>query len=238
MRPKLDELFENNRAWAQATEMREPGFFTRLAKQQNPRYMWIGCADSRVPANEITGLDPGEVFVHRNVANVVVHSDLNALSTIQFAVEHLKVEHIMVVGHYGCAGVRAAMRGIRIGLADNWLRHVQDVRLRHRKRLDHLPDAEQEDILCEMNVIEQVGNVALSTVMQDAWARGQQVAVHGWVYGLSDGLLKNLNVTMSRPDEVVAVFGEAIKRYPRAAIEMPADDSLDGADTRFGPGTL
>jgi carbonic anhydrase len=213
----IDVLFEHNRRWARETESREPGFFTRLAKQQNPKYMWIGCADSRVPANQITGLDPGEVFVHRNVANVVVHSDLNALSTIQFAVEHLKVEHIMVVGHYGCAGVRAAMRGARVGLADNWLRHVQDVRLRHRKRLDHLPEAEQEDILCEMNVIEQVGNVALSTVIQDAWARGQNVAVHGWVYGLRDGLLKDLDVTMARPETVVAVFGAALKRYPRVA---------------------
>jgi carbonic anhydrase len=179
--------------------------------------MWIGCADSRVPANEIIGLDPGEVFVHRNVANVVVHSDLNALSTIQFAVEHLKVEHIIVVGHYGCAGVRAALSGLRVGLADNWLRHVHDVRLRHRGRLDHLPLAERENILCEMNVIEQVGNVALSTVVQDAWARGQKVAVHGWVYGLSDGLLKDLGVTMDHPDRVVPAFTAAIKRYPRVA---------------------
>jgi carbonic anhydrase len=217
MSDELDTLLESNRAWAAATERREPGFFTRLARQQTPKYMWIGCADSRVPANEITGLDPGEVFVHRNVANVVVHSDLNALSTIQFAVEHLKVEHIIVVGHYGCAGVRAALRGTRVGLADNWLRHVQDVRLRHRKRLEHLPEAEQEDILCEMNVIEQVGNVALSTVLQDAWARGQSVAVHGWVYGLRDGLLKNLEVTMDRPETIVAVFGAALKRYPRVA---------------------
>jgi carbonic anhydrase len=217
MSTELDGLFDRNRRWAASTEAREPGFFTRLAQQQNPKYMWIGCADSRVPANEITGLDPGEVFVHRNVANVVVPSDLNALSTIQFAVEHLKVEHIIVVGHYGCAGVRAALRGIRVGLADNWLRHVQDVRLRHRKRLDHLPQAEQEDILCEMNVIEQVGNVALSTVLQDAWARGQKVAVHGWVYGLRDGLLKNLEVTMDRPETVVQVFGAALKRYPRVA---------------------
>ncbi len=215
MSDTLANLFDNNRLWAQRTKAREPDFFTRLAKQQNPRYMWIGCADSRVPANEITGLDPGEVFVHRNVANVVVHSDLNALSTLQFAVEHLRVEHIMVVGHYGCAGVRAALRGIRVGLADNWLRHVQDVRLRHRKRLMHLPDGEQEDILCEMNVIEQVGNVALSTVLQDAWARGQKVAVHGWVYGLSDGLLKDLGVTMDRPESVIPVFGTALKRYPR-----------------------
>ena len=215
MSPDLPELFANNRRWAAATEAREPGFFTRLAQQQSPRYMWIGCADSRVPANEITGLDPGEVFVHRNVANVVVHSDLNALSTIQFAVEHLKVAHSMVVGHHGCAGVRAALNGTRVGLADNWLRHVQDVRLRHRKRIEHLPVAEQEDILCEMNVIEQVGNVAMSTVLQDAWARGQAVAVHGWVYGLRDGLLKDLGVTMDRPDTVVSVFGAALKRYPR-----------------------
>ncbi len=215
MSTALNHLFDSNRLWAERTEASEPGFFSRLAKQQNPRYMWIGCADSRVPANEITGLDPGEVFVHRNVANLVVHSDLNALSTLQFAVEHLRVEHIMVVGHYGCAGVRAALRGTRIGLADNWLRHVQDVRLRHRGRLLHLPEAEQEDILCEMNVIEQVGNVALSTVLQDAWARGQQVAVHGWVYGLRDGLLKDLGVTMDRPDNIIEVFSTAIKRYPR-----------------------
>lgn len=227
MSDELDDLLANNRRWAAATKAREPGFFTRLAKQQNPKYMWIGCADSRVPANEITGLDPGEVFVHRNVANVVVHSDLNALSTIQFAVEHLKVEHIMVVGHYGCAGVRAALRGTRIGLADNWLRHVQDVRLRHRKRLEHLPEAEQENILCEMNVIEQVGNVALSTVLQDAWARGQKVAIHGWVYGLADGLLKNLDCTMDRAETVVEVFGNAIKRYPRVV------DPADTSDTEF-----
>jgi carbonic anhydrase len=212
----LRHLLDHNRAWAANMERERPGFFTKLSQQQHPRYMWIGCADSRVPANQITGLDPGEVFVHRNVANVVVHSDLNALSTIQFAVEHLKVRHIIVVGHYGCAGVRAAMRGIRVGLADNWLRHVADVRLRHRKRLHHLPPAEQEDVLCEMNVIEQVGNVALSTVLQDAWARGQKVAVHGWVYGLKDGLAKDLGVTMDRAETVVEVFGAAIKRYPRS----------------------
>jgi carbonic anhydrase len=223
--PDLTTLLDSNRRWAAATEQREPGFFTRLAQQQNPRYMWIGCADSRVPANEITGLDPGEVFVHRNVANVVVPSDLNALSTIQFAVEHLKVEHIIVVGHYGCAGVRAALRGTRVGLADNWLRHVHGVKLRHRKRLEHLPLAEQEDALCEMNVIEQVGNVALSTVLQDAWARGQKVAVHGWVYGLSDGLLKDLGVTMDRPETVVDVFGAALKRYPRVEARNEASDT-------------
>lgn len=209
-------LLSNNRAWASAIEERDPGFFTRLAQQQNPRYMWIGCADSRVPASEISGLDPGEVFVHRNVANIVVPSDLNALSTIQFAVEHLRVEHIFVVGHYGCAGVRAAARGLRVGLADNWLRHVHDVRMRHRGRLDHLPPERMEDTLCEMNVIEQVGNVAQSTIVQDAWARGQSLSVHGWIYGLSDGLLKDLQCTMDRPETVVQVFAAAIKRYPRA----------------------
>jgi carbonic anhydrase len=192
-----------------------PGFFQKLAQQQSPKYLWIGCSDSRVPANEIVGLDPGEVFVHRNVANVVVPSDLNALSVIQFAVEHLRVEHIMVVGHYGCGGVIAAARGTRIGLVDNWLRHVQDVRLRHRQRLNHLPQAELEDALCEMNVLEQVGNVALSNVMQDAWARGQKIQVHGLIYGLSDGLLKDLHVSMSHSAEVVDVFRNAFKRYPR-----------------------
>ena len=213
----LQHLLDHNRAWAAQMESERPGFFTSLKAQQKPRYMWIGCSDSRVPANQITGLEPGEVFVHRNVANVVVHSDLNALSTIQFAVEHLKVAHIMVVGHYGCAGVRAALQGARIGLADNWLRHIQDVRLRHRRRIDHLPHEEQENILCEMNVIEQVGNVALSTVMQDAWARGQKLSVHGWVYGLGDGLLKDLGVTMDRPENVVPTFGAALKRYPRGS---------------------
>ena len=212
----LQHLFDNNRAWSKAVEEKHPGFFDELQHQQTPKYLWIGCSDSRVPANEITGLAPGEVFVHRNVANVVVHSDLNALSVIQYAVDHLKVEHIMVVGHYGCGGVLAALRGTRIGLADNWLRHVHDVKLRHRQRLTHLCTADQENTLCEMNVIEQVGNVALSNVLQDAWARGQSVSVHGWVYGLGDGLVKDLDVTMSKPDEVVSVFSNAIKRYPRA----------------------
>ena len=224
MTPELTELFDRNRAWAESVERRDPGFFARLAQQQRPKYMWIGCADSRVPANEIIGLDPGEVFVHRNVANVVVHSDLNALSTIQFAVEHLKVEHIVVVGHYGCAGVRAVLEGQRVGLADNWLRHVQDVRLRHRKRLEGLAQPQQADILCEMNVIEQVGNVALSTVVQDAWARGQKVAVHGWVYGLSDGRLKDLHTTMDRADNVVDVFAAAFKRYPRLGSAFELED--------------
>jgi len=215
MSASLQHLFDNNRAWAARREQERPGFFNQLAQQQSPKYLWIGCSDRRVPANEITGLDPGEVFVHRNVANVVVHSDLNALSVIQFAVEHLRIEHIMVVGHYGCGGVLAATRGTRIGLADNWLRHVQDVRLRHRQRLNHLPQAELESVMCEMNVIEQVGNVALSNVMQDAWGRGQKISVHGWIYGLNDGLVKDLGVTMSGPHEVVDVFRSAFKRYPR-----------------------
>lgn len=215
MSKDIDQLLAANRSWAGSIERREPGFFTRLAQQQNPKYMWIGCADSRVPANQITGLEPGEVFVHRNIANVVVPSDLNALSTIQFAVEHLRVEHIAVVGHYGCAGVRAAMRGLRVGLSDNWLRHVHNVRLRHRKRLDHLPPEQQEEVLCEMNVIAQVGNVALSTVLQDAWMRGQRIAVHGWIYGLQDGLLKDLEVTIDRPETAVDRVAEAFRRYPR-----------------------
>jgi carbonic anhydrase len=211
----LNALFDNNRSWAQRMTLERPGFFQKLAQQQSPKYLWIGCSDSRVPANEIIGLDPGEVFVHRNVANVVVHSDLNALSVIQYAVDALKVEHIMVVGHYGCGGVLAAARGTRIGLADNWLRHVSDVHLRHRQRLNHLPQVEMEAVLCEMNVIEQVGNVAMSNVMQDDWSRGQKISVHGWVYGLNDGLVKDLNVTMSHSDEVVNVFRAAFKRYPR-----------------------
>ena len=216
MTSSLQHLLDHNRAWAANMERERPGFFTSLMAQQKPRYMWIGCSDSRVPANQITGLEPGEVFVHRNVANIVVHSDLNALSTIQFAVEHLAVEHIMVVGHYGCAGVRAALQGARIGLADNWLRHIQDVRLRHRKRIEHLPPGQQEDVLCEMNVVEQVGNVALSTVLQDAWARGQKITVHGWVYGLGDGLLKDLQVSVDNARDVVDVFRAALKRYPHA----------------------
>jgi len=172
--------------------------------------MWIGCSDSRVPANEITGLDPGEVFVHRNVANVVVHSDLNALSTIQFAVERIEVEHVMVVGHYGCSGVQAALEGARIGLADNWLRHIQDVRDRHRDVMDVLPEHGRAAALCELNVIEQVMNVAQSTVLQDAWARGQNVTLHGWVYGLSDGLLHDLHMTVTGDSDLDALYREAV----------------------------
>lgn len=216
--PSIGHLLDRNRAWATRISAEHPGFFQGLAAQQAPRYLWIGCADSRVPANEILGLLPGDVFVHRNVANVVVHSDLNALSVIQFAIDMLKVQHIMVVGHYGCGGVRAALNGTRVGLVDNWLRHVSDVRLRHRKRLDHLDAQAQEDALVEVNVIEQVGHVATSTVLQDAWARGQKVAVHGLVYGLADGLLKDLGVSMNRAETVVETFRNALKRYPRASV--------------------
>ena len=207
---ELNNLFANNRAWAADIVHKRPGFFTNLANQQRPKYMWIGCSDSRVPANEITGLDPGEVFVHRNVANVVVHSDLNALSTIQFAVERIKVEHVMVVGHYGCSGVQAALEGARIGLADNWLRHIQDVRDRHRDVMEAMPDHGRAAALCELNVIEQVVNVAQSTVLQDAWARGQNVTLHGWVYGLSDGLLHDLHMTITGESDLDALYREAV----------------------------
>ena len=192
-------------------ERERPGFFTNLKSQQKPKYMWIGCSDSRVPANQITGLEPGEVFVHRNVANVVVHSDLNALSTIQFAVEMLKVEHVMVVGHYGCGGVQAALENVRIGLADNWIRHIQDVRDRHRQLLNSLPESKRLDALVELNAIEQVVNVCQSTVLQDAWGRGQQVSVHGWVYGVHDGLLQDLHITVSGLDGLESLYLAAIE---------------------------
>ena len=218
MTTSLQHLLDNNRQWSARMVRDDPALLSRLANQQNPKYLWIGCSDSRVPANQITGLDPGEVFVHRNVANVVVRSDLNALSVIQYAVDALKVEHIMVVGHYGCGGVLATLRGMRVGLADNWLRHVHDVKVRHRRRLDHLTVPEQEDALCEMNVIEQVGNVALTNVVQDAWTRGQKLSVHGWCYGLKDGLAKDLGVSMSGSHEVVDVFRSAFKRYPRGGL--------------------
>ena len=207
---ELNNLFANNRAWAADIVRKRPGFFTNLANQQRPKYMWIGCSDSRVPANEITGLDPGEVFVHRNVANVVVHSDLNALSTIQFAVERIKVEHVMVVGHYGCSGVQAALEGARIGLADNWLRHIQDVRDRHRDVMDVMPEHGRAAALCELNVIEQVVNVAQRTVLQDAWARGQNVTLHGWVYGLNDGLLHDLHMTVTGESDLDALYRKAV----------------------------
>ena len=210
MSKTLDDLFAHNRAWAAQMERERPGFFSSLKSQQKPKYMWIGCSDSRVPANQITGLEPGEVFVHRNVANVVVHSDLNALSTVQFAVERLKVEHVMVVGHYGCSGVQAALEGARIGLADNWLRHIMDVRDRHRELLDALPEAVRHDALVELNAIEQVVNVAQSTVLMDAWARGQSVTLHGWVYGVHDGLLKDLQITVDSQEVLEPLYRQAV----------------------------
>jgi carbonic anhydrase len=208
----IQDLFSYNRAWAAEMEATRPGFFTGLVKQQTPKFMWIGCSDSRVPANQISGLEPGEVFVHRNVANIVVHSDLNALSAIQFAVERLKVEDIMVVGHYGCSGVQAALEAARIGLADNWIRHIQDVRHRHRQMLDSLPEAVRANALCDLNVIEQVVNVSVSTVLVDAWARGQKVAVHGWSFGVHDGLLQDLQMSVSSPELMDAQYTKAIDR--------------------------
>jgi carbonic anhydrase len=211
MTTSIQDLFTHNRNWAEQMERERPGFFTSLIKQQKPKYMWIGCSDSRVPANQITGLEPGEVFVHRNVANIVVHSDLNALSAIQFAVEMLKVEHIMVVGHYGCGGVQAALAGARIGLADNWIRHIQDVRDRHRDLLESLPESSRLDALCDLNVIEQVVNVCVSTVMVDAWAKGQNVSIHGWAFGVHDGLLQDLKMTVTSTDAIEPLYRSAIE---------------------------
>jgi len=207
----LPRLFENNRAWAEEVRRNDPDFFERLRHQQAPAYLWIGCSDSRVPANQIVGLMPGEMFVHRNVANVFVHSDLNALSALHFAVEVLKVSHVVVCGHYGCGGVLAALRGERHGLVDNWLRHVADVRDKHRPRLDGLAGPEAHARLCELNVVEQVWNVANTTVVRDAWARGQALALHGWIYGLADGLLHDLGVTAAGEAEVAAAFAGAVE---------------------------
>ena len=208
--PAIQKLFTHNRAWAAQMERERPGFFTNLKTQQTPKYMWIGCSDSRVPANQITGLEPGEVFVHRNVANVVVPTDLNCLSTVQFAVDQLKVEHLMVVGHYGCGGVNAALNDIRVGLVDNWLRHIKDVRDRHHVILDATAAAAKLDVLCELNVIEQVMNVAHTTVVQDAWARGQKISLHGWVYGLKDGLLQDLHITLDGAKGMPSLYRAAI----------------------------
>ena len=206
----LKSLFENNRAWAEKITAEDPGFFDKLSHLQTPEYLWIGCSDSRVPANQITGLAPGEVFVHRNVANVVVHTDLNCLSVMQFAVDVLRVKHIIVCGHYGCGGVRAALTGERLGLIDNWLRHIQDVRDKHAALLAPLGGEAAANRLCELNVIEQVVNVARTTILRDAWQRGQQVAVHGWIYGLSDGQLRDLGVSIDALDAIDAAHAAAL----------------------------
>ena len=210
MSKDLTELFDSNIRWSTAVEKREPGFFTKLLQQQTPQYLWIGCADSRVPANELVGLLPGELFVHRNVANLVVHSDLNTLSVIQYAVEVLKVQHIIVVGHSNCGGVRAAMTNVRAGLVDNWLRHVQDVRDAHEGFLSSLHASLQVDALVELNVLDQSRNVCRTTVAHDAWSRGQQLVVHGWVYGLHNGLLQDLTMTVDSSEAVAAAYDSAL----------------------------
>jgi len=222
MSDDLKDLFDNNRRWAGETESREPGFFSRLLGQQAPQYLWIGCADSRVPANELVGLLPGELFVHRNVANVVVHSDLNCLSVMQFAVDALRVRHIIVVGHSGCGGVRAALQDLRVGLVDNWLRHVQDVRNKHHAWLETVPQARRVDALCELNVLEQAVNACQTTVVRDAWARGQSVSVHGWVYGLHNGLLEDLRIDVGRADDVPAAYEHALAAV-KARFEAPEE---------------
>ncbi|HTF86857.1 MAG TPA: carbonate dehydratase [Planctomycetota bacterium] len=201
----LPKLFENNREWCRRILEQDPGFFESLSLQQSPQYLWIGCSDSRVPANQVVGLPPGEIFVHRNVANVIVHADLNCLSVMQYAVDVLRVRHVIVCGHYGCGGVLAALRNQKVGLCDNWLRHVQDVRNKFQARLDAAGDeAAQFRLLCELNVLEQVVNACQTTIVQDAWARGQPLHVHGWIYGIEDGLLRDLGLCVSSPSEVGA----------------------------------
>lgn len=209
--PDYALLFSNNQRWVDRTNSSKPGFFQSLAQQQAPKYFWVGCSDSRVPANEVIDLAPGEVFVHRNVANVVPHSDLNALSTLQFAVDVLRVEHILVVGHYGCGGIKAVLDNTRVGLADNWLGHVSDVMERHLALLDSLPDAQtRHDRLCELNALEQAHNICRSTVLQDAWARHQRLTVHACVYGLKDGLLHDLGFNVREPHKVITQYAHAL----------------------------
>ena len=210
MKKAIETLLRNNRDWADKVSHEDPTFFERLSKLQTPEYLWIGCSDSRVPANQIMGLAPGEVFVHRNIANVMVHTDLNCMSTIQFAVDVLKVRHILVVGHYGCGGVGAALHGTRLGLVDNWIRHVGDVAQKHAALLDKLAESERHDALCELNAIEQAENVCLTTVIADAWARGQQLAVHGWVYSLADGKVRELGMDVDSPESLEANYAWAV----------------------------
>lgn len=226
----LDELLTKNRAWAERITAQDPGFFQALSKHQAPHYLWIGCSDSRVPANQIVAVAPGELFVHRNVANVVVHTDLNCLSVIQYAVDVLKVKHLIVCGHYGCGGVKAALNGLRLGLIDNWLRHVQDVREKHSALLAGLSDeSERLNRLCALNVIEQVANVCQTTIVQDAWERKQELTVHGWIYGLSDGLIADLNVSTSSQDELAANYHNAIAVHAERGSGLQTS-SLDGVN--------
>jgi carbonic anhydrase len=213
----LTRLLENNRTWSEHIRSKEPEFFRQLAQQQLPQYLWIGCSDSRVPANQIVGLLPGEVFVHRNVANVVVHTDLNCLSVLQYAIDVLSVKHVLVVGHYGCGGVLAALQARRLGLIDNWLRHIQDVHLKHFDLIEHTPEPLRHDRLCELNVIENVVHVCQTTVLQDAWARGQDVKVHGWVYSLEDGLIRDLGISIGHPEEIPPRYQQAIAGLGRGA---------------------
>ncbi|MEH6636414.1 MAG: carbonate dehydratase [Halioglobus sp.] len=204
---KLDDLFEKNREWSQSVHTSDPGFFQKLAAQQSPEYLWIGCSDSRVPANQIVGLLPGEIFVHRNVANIVVHTDFNCLTVLQYAVDVLQVKHVIVVGHYGCGGIRAAYEDADNGLIDNWLRNIKDVQHRHRARIEAIDDEEDRlDLLCELNVMTQVSHVCHTTIAQNAWARGQKLAVHGWVYSLKDGLLKDLDCTVDQVAQIPDVY--------------------------------
>jgi len=213
----LDELFRNNREWAAGILRQDPEFFTKLSRQQSPNYLWIGCADSRVPANQIVGLLPGDIFVHRNIANMVVHTDLNCLSVMQFAVDILKVKHVLVVGHYGCSGVQTAMRRARVGLADNWLRHVQDVHEKHQHSLKTCASENvASDRLCELNVIEQVQNVCQTSIARDAWERGQELHVHGWIYGIADGLARDLGTTISDFHEAAPVYEAAVEKLRRS----------------------
>jgi carbonic anhydrase len=208
---ELKSLLDGNREWATRINASDPGFFQKLAQQQSPAYLWIGCSDSRVPSSQLVGLSPGEMFVHRNVANIVVHTDFNCLSVIQYAVEVLKVGHIIVCGHYGCGGVQAAMQNLKLGLIDNWLRHVQDVIQKHRSVLDAIDDESQRlNRICELNVIEQVLNVSQTTIMQNAWERGQEIAVHGWIYGLRDGLIRELNISITNRDEMFVAYDNAV----------------------------
>jgi carbonic anhydrase len=211
----LSELLRNNREWAASVHRDDPGFFERLSVQQAPKYLWIGCSDSRVPANQIMGLAPGEVFVHRNIANVMVHTDLNCMSVIQFAVDVLHVEHILVVGHYGCGGVHAALHGTRVGLADNWIRHVGDVAQKHSGLLELVEPALRSDRLCELNAIEQAENVCLTTVVGDAWARGQALTVHGWVYSLLDGRVRELGMDVDSAESLEPAYANALARLRR-----------------------